>query len=414
MRKTTIVGLLLALTTGAVAQDEHGYGAPDGDIKSLSEEVLGLKKHNDMLNIYFNYSFSYQEQQNSQDDEWQGAFKVKQLRLEIKGNLTDKLYYRFRHRLNKSHAVQNQDNFLKATDFMMVGYHVNDKLSVEAGKMCQMWGGFEFDENVAYIYQFSDMVDNMDHFHSGVTVSYKPVESQELVLQVTNANNAKLEEEYGEGAVSIEGDGSSYRKLEKANHPLTYILNWNGSFLNGKLKTRWSWGSQNIAKHKYSNYLFLGQQLCLPRVQWYFDYMGAWDGLDRLKIASNELELPSALTELGGLGGSTGEANVPYYFSNVHYNSFITKLNWQFAPQWNLMLKGMYETASVSKIAAYKNYRKSFGYFAAIEYYPVKSQDLRIMLSYIGRKYDYSDRVSLQDYNTNRIELGFMCRLKVF
>lgn len=402
MKKSIMMTLALALSMGMAAQDEHGYGTTD-NVKSLSEEVLKLQKHNDMFNVYVNYSFSYREEQDSRDDEWAGAFKVKQLRLEIKGNLTDKLYYRFRHRLNKSHAVQSQDNFLKATDFMMVGYHATDKLSIEAGKMCQMWGGFEFDENVAYIYQFSDMVDNMDHFHSGVTVSYKPVESQELVLQVTNANNAKLEDEYGEGAVAIEGDGSTYRALEKANHPLTYILNWNGSFLDGKLKTRWSWGSQNIAKHKYSNYLFLGQELCLPRVQWYVDYMGAWDGIDRLLIASRELG-EAAATDVTG----------PRYFSNVHYNSFVSKLNWQFAPQWNLMLKGMYETASVAKIETYKNFRKSFGYFAAVEYYPVKSQDLRVMLSYIGRKFDYSDRCGLADYNTNRIELGFMCRLKLY
>ena len=102
------------------------------------------------------------------------------------------------------------------------------------------------------------------------------------------------------------------------------------------------------------------------------------------------------------------------YFSDVHYNSFITKVNWQFAPQWNLMLKGMYETASVSKIEKYKDYRKSFGYIGSIEYYPVKDQDFRVFLSYIGRKYDYSEKCGLKDYNTNRIEIGFMYRIKAY
>ena len=142
--------------------------------------------------------------------------------------------------------------------------------------------------------------------------------------------------------------------------------------------------------------LVLGQQLNLPTFQWYFDYMGAWDGLDRLKIASNEL------------GDGTA------WMSDVHYDSFITKANWQFAPQWNLMLKGMYETASVSKIEQFKNYRKSFAYMGSIEYYPIKDQDFRIFLAYTGRKFDFSDKCGLQDYNTNRIELGFMYRIKAY
>ncbi len=136
-------------------------------------------------------------------------------------------------------------------------------------------------------------------------------------------------------------------------------------------------------------------------MQWYFDYMGAFDGLDRLKIASSEATAVPA---------HAGES----YFSDVHYNSFITKMNWQFAPQWNLMLKGMYETASVTKIEQMKDYRKSYAYMGSIEYYPVKSQDFRIFLAYIGRKYDYSKASGLKDYNTNRIEIGFMYRIKAY
>ena len=70
--------------------------------------------------------------------------------------------------------------------------------------------------------------------------------------------------------------------------------------------------------------------------------------------------------------------------SDVHYTSFITKLNWQFAPQWNLMLKGMYETASVTKVDRFKDFRKSYGYVGSVEYYPVKSQDFRVFLAMWG------------------------------
>lgn len=393
----------LAMTMGANAQGNNiGMGGGDGDIQSIHERITKLEKKNDMFNLYFNYAASFQAEHNSLSDEWGTKFANKQLRIEIKGNLTDKLYYRLRHRLNKATDAKGEDNFAKATDIMMVGYNFNDKLSISGGKMCQIWGGFEFDENPMYIYQYSDMVDYMDNFMAGVTVSYKPIPTQEIAVEISNSYNGKFADEYGDEAVVVNNDEA--HALQKSKNPLTYIINWNGSFFDGKLNTRWAWGLQTQAKGKYSRMLTLGQQLNLPKFQWYFDYMGAFDDLDRLKIATNELR--------HAFDGGDAPGNV--YLGKVHYNSFITKANWQFAPSWNLMLKGMYETASVTKMEQFKNYRKSFGYMGSIEYYPAKQQDFRLFLAYVGRKYDYSTKCGLKDYNTDRIELGFMYRIKAY
>lgn len=395
----------LAMTMGANAQGNNiGMGGGDGDIQSIHERITKLEKKNDMFNLYFNYAASFQAEHNSLSDEWGTKFANKQLRLEIKGNLTDKLYYRLRHRLNKATDAKGEDNFAKATDIMMVGYNFNDKLSISGGKMCQIWGGFEFDENPMYIYQYSDMVDYMDNFMAGVTVSYKPIPTQEIAVEISNSYNGKFADEYGDEAVVVNNDEA--QALQKSKNPLTYIINWNGSFFDGKLNTRWAWGLQTQAKGKYSRMLTLGQQLNLPKFQWYFDYMGAFDDLDRLKIATNELG--------GAFVDDEGNALGNVYLGKVHYNSFITKANWQFAPSWNLMLKGMYETASVTKMEQFKNYRKSFGYMGSIEYYPAKQQDFRLFLAYVGRKYDYSTKCGLKDYNTDRIELGFMYRIKAY
>lgn len=401
MKKTLLCTCLLALSLGANAQDNHGYGASDDQFKSLAEEVANLKKHNDMLNVYINYAASGQIQQDA-DHKWGTGFANKQLRLEIKGNLTDKLYYRLRHRLNKSNVARGEDNFAKATDIMMIGYKFSDKLKVEGGKLCQSWGGFEFDENPMYIYEFSDMVGTLDNYMAGVSVAYNPIPSQEFVFQLTNSHNEKFDEVYGDNAVSTESN-NTYRQLERSRNPLTYIFNWNGSFFDNKLQTRWSWGLQGEARHKYSKMLFLGQKLNLDKLQWYFDYMGSFDGVDRLGIATNDLE---PVRNVVGADKT--------WFSDVHYNSFVTKLNWQFAPKWNLMLKGMYETASVTKVPELKNYRKSYGYVGSIEYYPVKSQDFRLFLAYVGRKFTFNEASNLSKYNTNRIELGFMYRIKAY
>lgn len=405
MKKIIMMFAALAMTMGANAQGNNiGMGSGDGDIQSIHERITKLEKKNDMFNLYFNYAASFQAEHNSLSDEWGTKFANKQLRLEIKGNLTDKLYYRLRHRLNKATDAKGEDNFAKATDIMMVGYNFNDKLSISGGKMCQIWGGFEFDENPMYIYQYSDMVDNMDNFMAGVTVSYKPIPTQEIAVEISNAYNGKFADEYGDEAVVVNNDEA--QALQKSKNPLTYIINWNGSFFDGKLNTRWAWGLQTQAKGKYSRMLTLGQQLNLPKFQWYFDYMGAFDDLDRLRIATNELG--------GALVDADGDGIDNAYLGKVHYNSFITKANWQFAPSWNLMLKGMYETASVTKMEQFKNYRKSFGYMGSIEYYPAKQQDFRLFLAYVGRKFDYSTKCGLKDYNTDRIELGFMYRIKAY
>lgn len=400
-RKTLLCCCLLALSVSMNAQDNHGYGGDDGHFKSLAEEVTKLKKSNDMFNVYLNTAASAQVETDN-EHEWSTGFKNKHLRLEIKGNLTDKLYYRFCYRMTNSNVARSEDNFARSTDVVMIGYRFSDKFSVEAGKIFQPFGGYEVDENPIYIYEYSDLTGGLECYLGGVVVNYKPVPTQEIVVGVTNAHNDKFADVYGDNSLAIEGDGTQNRILEKTRIPLGYSLGWNGSFLNNRLLTRWSWGIEGEARHKYSRMLILGQKLNLDRLQWYFDYMYQNDGLDRFGLASREVR-----DFFPAVGGEV-------WMSDVHYTSFITKLNWQFVPQWNLMLKGMYETASVTKVDRFKDFRKSYGYVGSVEYYPVKSQDFRVFLAYVGRKVTYKDGVGLDKYNTNRIELGFKYRIKAY
>ena len=400
-RKTLLCCCLLALSVSMNAQDNHGYGGDDGHFKSLAEEVTKLKKSNDMFNVYLNTAASAQVETDN-EHEWSTGFKNKHLRLEIKGNLTDKLYYRFCYRMTNSNVARSEDNFARSTDVVMIGYRFSDKLSVEAGKIFQPFGGYEVDENPIYIYEYSDLTGGLECYLGGVVVNYKPVPTQEFVVGVTNAHNDKFADVYGDNSLAIEGDGTQNRILEKTRIPLGYSLGWNGSFLNNRLLTRWSWGIEGEARHKYSRMLILGQKLNLDRLQWYFDYMYQNDGLDRFGLASREVR-----DFFPAVGGEV-------WMSDVNYTSFITKLNWQFAPQWNLMLKGMYETASVTKVDRFKDFRKSYGYVGSVEYYPVNSQDFRVFLAYVGRKVTYKDGVGLDKYNTNRIELGFKYRIKAY
>lgn len=383
MKKLLLSLAAALLAISAFAQGGNtGDGGPDGDFASLSERLLNLEKKGDGFNLFLNYSSSFQL-----DDSWHGAFRAKQLRVEMKGNLGEHLSYRIRHRLNRSTVAMSEENFAKATDVMSVTWRFNDKFSIMGGKMCQFWGGFEFDENPMYIYEFSEMVNNMDNFLAGAALLWYPMPGHEFVLNITNSYSGRFADEYGWAPATVDGT-----LLQEATLPLSYILNWNGNMFGGLLETRWSVGLYNQAKG-YQDYMaFLGQRLVLPRFQCYLDWMSAWEGLDRLRLAT---------AEIGGAGFQT----------NVHYNSFVLKANWQFMPGWNLMVKGMYDTASAP---GFDNYRQVTSGVCSLEYYPVQDQDFRVFLAYIGHNYNFDAAVGIPNAFTNRIELGFMYRIKAY
>lgn len=412
------------LPVNALAQGTNdGLGGDDGNIESLYTKVTNIEKKQKALNFYVNFAESFQAEHSSKTDEWTTRFYNKNLRIEMTGWLTDNLYYRFRHRLNKTDAPMSEDNFAKATDYMMVGWKFNDTWSIQGGKKCQALGSFEFDENPMFIYQYSDMEDNVDSSKGALNLLYNPSKTQQFSAEVSNTYNGKLADEFGANAQVTTGkmvnDGAAGGKkleveaLEKSNSPLTYSVGWNGKFFDNKLQTRWSYSHRTQAKGKYSRFFRFGQRLNLSKLQWYVDYNHTYDDLDRMKIASKEIvnEMVNSICPDSEENGYTN-----LYLSKVRYQGIVTKMNWQFAKDWNLMLKGMWETASATKDEKFKNYRTAYGYIGSLEYYPARKQkqDLRFFLAYVGRKYDYSKKCGLKDYNTDRIELGMMYRLKAY
>ena len=385
LRVLLLAGAVVAAAFSAAAQgSNHGDGGPDGNYTSLSERLFNLENKHNNFNIFINTSTALQLDNYSGD--LGGAFRAKHLRLDIKGSIGDHITYRLRHRLNAPNAGASLESFSKATDFMMIGYKINDRFTLIAGKMAQFWGGYDYDENPLYIYEYSDVLNAMEIFYGGVALAWYPLPGQEFVFNVSNSYNNTFAHEYG-GAVALV-DGTS---VQAADFPLSYMVNWNGSLFSGLLETRWGTGFINQAKGYRNWMILLGQKLILPTFNVYFDWTASWEPLDRLRIAT---------AELGGTG----------FQKDVFYQSFVVKSNWQFAPKWNLMTKAMYDLASVP---GYANYRKAVGYIGALEYYPVKDQDFRFFLSYIGHHRFFTVN-TLPDQNTGRLELGFIYRIKAY
>ena len=391
MKKLLISAMFLSVM-GAFAQEDL-----QGQINQLKAELEQIKQAQSMpvtspeginpidkrFNMYFNFQSSLDAEKEGEQDMTM-KFKARQLRLEVRGNITDRIFYRFRHRLNKSNAGVDLDNLAKATDMLYAGFHIDDKWALTVGKMCQAWGGYEFDLNPMNIYEYSDFIENMDNFMLGGMVTYTPNANHEFNLQVTDVRNDNIKNIYGKSTV-----------LKQSNVPLTYIFNWNGSFFDNILQTRWGVGLQSEAEGYNNTMVMLGTRVALPKFQAFLDYMRADEQLDRL-----------CYTPQSKIKDAQGH-DVIQELKDTKYNTFVLKAEYQPIPSLNLFAQGIYETAE-SNLAG--NKMTGLGYYGGVEYLPFPSQDLRFFLAYVGR----SREISSVTKSTNRVSLGMMYRIKAF
>ena len=356
--------------------------------KTLFEELTNVKKKQDKFNLFLNMQGSFDA--NFRNGFEEGAFKMRQLRIEAKGNLNNWLSYRYRQRLNRSNdSSGNIDNLPTSIDIAGIGVKLGKGFSIFAGKQCTAYGGIEFDLNPIEIYEYSDMIENMSNFMTGLNVAYNYNPYQQIQFQVLNSLNGPSEEMYGD--------------LERTKLPLVYTLNWNGNFLD-VFKTRWSASVMNETKGEKMYYYALGNEFNFsPKWHAYFDWMYSHEGVDRKGIITS-------------IVGTDNQAHNAF---NAEYMSYVLHVNYRFAPKWNLFAKGMYETASVYKASdevEKGKYRTAWGYAGGIEFYPMES-NLHFFLAYVGRSYKYTDRAKAlgeDNFSTHRVSVGFIWQMPVF
>ena len=382
-----LFGLLLGMTGVKAQQDDN---IPSS--KTLFEEVTDIKKKTDKFNFFLNMNGSFDNQFIDGNHDI-SKFYMRQLRIEAKGKINDWLSYRWRQRLNRPNTGSgNIDNLPTSIDVAGIGVKVTNDLSMFIGKQCAAYGGIEFDLNPIEIYEYSDMIENMSNFLTGVNFAYNLNPNHQLQFQILNSMNSTFANTYDVGQTGV----------KQSEMPLVYTLNWNGSFFNNAYKTRWSASLMTEAKGRQVHYYALGNEFTQGQFNMFFDVMYSNEELDRNGIMKEII-------------------NSSYYKDNVNasYLSFVTKLNYRFAPKWNCFAQGMYETASLRKnlIGFSKGkYRTSYGYFAGIEYYPMET-NLHFFLTYVGRAYNFTNKaktLGFGDYNTDRVSLGFIYQLPMF
>ena len=383
---------MLALVAG-VASAQVTTVSTGGNEKTLFERVSKIEKKTDKFNLYFNMHYAFDADFTTGNFD-QGAFNMHQFRIEAKGKVTDWLSYRWRQRLNRNNDGGGMiDNLPNSIDIASLTFSVTDKFSISAGKQCAAYGGIEYDLNPIEIYQYSEIINNMSNFMSGVMFTYDFTPNQQLAFQVLDSRNNSIENTYGENLAA--------NKL-----PLVYTLNWNANMFGGAWQTRWSASVMNEVKDKNMYYVALGNQFNFsPKCNMFVDLMSSYEELDRKGIMTNML---------GGQANFNG-----HNMYNTLYNSLVAKVNWRFCPKWNFFVKGMLENAAIyggEDGYADGNYRTSVGYLTGVEYYPMKS-NLHLFLTFVGQTHLFTDRAKAlgqNDYSTQRVSLGFIYQLPVF
>ena len=390
MRNTlfAIFALVAGMASAQVATESAG-----GNEKTLFERIAKIEKKSDKFNLFFNMHYGFDANFTSGNFD-QGAFNMRQFRIEAKGKVTDWLSYRWRQRLNRDNAGGGMiDNLPNSIDIASLTFAVTDKFSISAGKQCAAYGGIEYDLNPIEIYQYSEIINNMSNFMSGVMFTYDFTSNQQLAFQVLDSRNNSIEDTYGNNLAT--------NKL-----PLVYTLNWNANMFGGAWQTRWSASVMDEVKDKYMYYVALGNQFNFsPKCNMFVDFMSSYEELDRKGIMTNML---------GGKKNFNG-----HNMYNTLYNSLVAKVNWRFCPKWNFFVKGMLESAAIyggEDGYADGNYRTSVGYLTGVEYYPMES-NLHLFLTFVGQTHMFTERAKAlgqNDYSTQRVSLGFIYQLPAF
>jgi hypothetical protein len=387
-----LLSLILFIPSLLFAQKEMQVGDTTYYKTLIPEEKQGLLKNMSMI---ANMRFAFRNE--FSDGEYTGSrFVNEQFRLEIKGQVTDRVYFRFRDRYTRAQTSESVDNISRSTDLAFIRVKASDKWNISLGKMCADWGAFEFDYNPIDIYEYSDIIEYADNFLTGAGVSYQANAKNQFTFQLLDSRTKTFDELYGDQP------GMTESKL-----PLAFVANWRGSLFDGKFNTIWSYAYHNEADNAVGmNYIALGNQLKMGKFTVEYDYKWSQEDLDRTGIVSETI--PDEL--------------YPHAVEKTLYVGHWLHLYYRLNKKVNFALVTMLDKASwkddLDPQKTSDHIRDAWGIIPTVEYYPFENLNIRFFANYVGRMYTYSDyaknRLGATDYDTGRFSVGFVSPLAIF
>lgn len=392
MKKTLLLICLFVWKTGCYAQEPL---VTSDDATTLLERITKDEKtiESASMNLQFYTSGAAYLTEGKLDE---AAFKLNRVRLEILGTFSEKFSYHFRQSFNKYSNPYSLDNLSSSVEYAFVKWDLTRPFSLTVGKQFLALGGYEYYLNAIKIREFSDFNNNVNCYQAGVTGTLNLSPTQELILQVLNNRSGSDEDVYSFGLPE---------QIEKTKVPIITTVNWNGLFFDRVLELRYaaSWGQ--LAKKKNLYYLTAGNIVKKGPVTAYLDLMYSREGIDSKGILSN---LTSA------------EVHAPVTAQNASYFTVIADFDYRIHPNWNVYVKGAYETSSIYASNGFFEkgvYRRTWNAQACLEYFPMKNSELLIFLHLLYKGNiltSHGKAIGALSPDTQRISLGLVYSIPVF
>ena len=391
-RSGIILCLWLGGVTMAAAQSEPMISSGE---ESLLERLTDGKRKVDWADMNIQFCSAVDASfQNGKLDE--AAFKVHRIRLEVLGGFHEKFTYHFRQSLNQ-YTTPNipLDNLSGSVELAMVGWQLNDKWKLTAGKQPVQFSGYECWVNAIKVRHYSDFNNTIPCYQAGLNVAYKMNDSHEFNFQLTNNRNGDSNDQFMYGLP--EG-------VEATKIPLLATVNWDGYFVDHAMQLRYSLSYGQLAKNKNVFYFTCGNVWDKKPFLGYIDFMYSREGID----------------SKGLISGVTVQDGVGQTLSDVDYFTTIFNLDYRIASHWNVYVKGVYEQGNVFKSSgdiSAGTYRRVWNAQLCAEYYPLKNSELLCYLHLLYKNVHLTERATrwgAESYNHQRISLGLVYTLPVF
>ena len=237
------IGFPMATTLAMSPSEPTTTTTSTQSVATSSDEV----KYSGPLDITIGTRIDYQRMYDKSDLlKDQTGFKGNNLIINVQGNITNKISYRFRHRIQKT---KENASFFDGTDYMWLQYNFNKHWDVRAGKVAVEHGSIEYQLDPYDNYVFSDFWNYPECYLFGVNVGYNFSANHRLVFQAAE---------------------SSFRTKENPDL-YSYALNWYGNF--DWFHNIYAVNMTEYADGHYVWYLSLGNQFDLGKFQINLDYM---------------------------------------------------------------------------------------------------------------------------------------------
>jgi len=379
MKRIVFAALALAFTLDSTAQEVDSLPKKQEIIPTFAKKLN--------IDLFFRgggISDSYTD-----DSKNSTHFVIDNARLNLQGDFNEDLFYRVRFRPNLPFNSTTQDGGTSALDYAFLTYRFGSdrQWDVTVGKQLAAFGAFEKEINPLYEYIFTDYLNGVYNnvFLSGLTLGYKINGVNKIGVQLHNTVNTKFA-----NLLSSKGFVAGDFKASKA--PIGMYLFWNADLLDGKLKLRYSYNLSQYAANNLTHSLALGNWYKSGRHTLYLDlsytYMGADYGLTASQL----------LSAYDGLAKGVMQ-------KDAVYKRAVSRYDYQLTDRWSLSAKlGIEQAGSTQRLS--EQLRTNYIYFAAAQYAPLRGQDLRFYLAYVGNTISYDKALHLKDEQMHRIAIG--------